>query len=472
MALDDRKTKTKSARHTNNLGTISSQFMYHEIKGVIAMKYVIIGGDAAGMSAAMEILRNVEDAEITALERGEIYSYGQCGLPYVIDGRISSPENLIARSALEFRKRGIDARIRHEVQEIDFEAQVVKGQYQDEPFTVPYDKLLIATGASPTMPDWDGTHLENIHTVKTIPQMHELLESLQNVRHVTVLGAGYIALEVVEAMRERNLAVRLIHRGKQLMSLLDEQLAEHVLAEAQKQGVEVLLNEQVTGFTGIKQVEAVVTEQGSYPTDLVIVATGIKPNTAFADQLKQWDNGAIIVDEHMQTSLPNVYAAGDCVAHFHYVKGEYDYVALGTTANKQGRVAGLNMAGKATSFKGVAGTAILKFFDIGIGMTGVTSKDADKLGLAYDVYTHKANHIAGYYPDAQPIYLRMVVQKDTQKLLGLQAVGAGVDKRIDVFATALAAEMTLPDLLDIDLSYSPPFNGVWDPLLQIAKRYS
>ncbi|WP_107838451.1 FAD-dependent oxidoreductase [Metasolibacillus meyeri] len=436
------------------------------------MKYVIIGGDAAGMSAAMEILRNVDNAEITTLERGEIYSYGQCGLPYVIDGRISSPDHLIARSALEFRKRGIDARIHHEVQKVDFEAQVVKGRYRAEPFTVSYDKLLIATGASPTMPDWEGAHLANIHTVKTIPQMNELLESLQDTRHVTVLGAGYIALEVVEALKSRNLQVRLIHRGKQLMSLIDEQLAEHVLAEAQKHGVEVLLNEQVTGFSGATRVEAVITEQGSYPTDLVIVATGIKPNTAFADKLEQWGNGAIIVDEHMQTSIPNVYAAGDCVAHFNYVKGEYDYVALGTTANKQGRIAGLNMAGKTAHFKGVAGTAILKFFDLAIGMTGITSNDADKLGLAYDVYTHKANHIAGYYPDVQPIYLRMVVEKNTQKLLGLQAVGAGVDKRIDVFATALAAEMTLPELLDIDLSYSPPFNGVWDPLLQIAKRYS
>ncbi|WP_042470226.1 FAD-dependent oxidoreductase [Bacillus ndiopicus] len=436
------------------------------------MKYVIIGGDAAGMSAAMEILRNVDEAEITTLERGEIYSYGQCGLPYVIDGRISSPDNLIARSALEFRKRGIDARIQHEVQEIDFDAQIVKGVYQEEPFAVPYDKLLIATGASPTMPNWEGKYLANIHTVKTIPQMNTLLESLKDTRHVTVLGAGYIALEVVEAMRACNLQVRLIHRGGQLMSLIDEQLAEHVLAEAKKNGVEVLLNEHITGFTGNEAVEAVVTEQGSYPTDLVIVATGVRPNTAFADKLEQWKNGAIIVDEHMQTSIQNVYAAGDCVAHFNYVKGEYDYVALGTTANKQGRIAGLNMAGKTTRFKGVAGTAILKFFDLAIGMTGITSNDADKLGIAYDVYTHKANHIAGYYPDVQPIYLRMVVQQNTQRLLGLQAVGAGVDKRIDVFATALAAGMTLPDLLDIDISYSPPFNGVWDPLLQIAKRYS
>ncbi|WP_342471444.1 FAD-dependent oxidoreductase [Metasolibacillus sp. FSL H7-0170] len=434
------------------------------------MKYVIVGGDAAGMSAAMEILRNVDDAEITTLERGEIYSYGQCGLPYVIDGRISSPNNLIARSALEFRKRGIDARIQHEVQEIDFEAQIVKGLYRDEAFAVPYDKLLIATGASPTMPNWEGTHLANIHTVKTIPQMNELLESLQHTRHVTVLGAGYIALEVVEALRSRNLQVRLIHRGKQLMSLIDEQLAEHVLAEAQKYNVEVLLNEQVTGFTGTEAVEAVVTEQGSYPTDLVIVATGVKPNTELAAKLERWDNGAIIVNEYMQTSLPNVYAAGDCVAHFNYIKGDYDYVALGTTANKQGRIAGLNMAGKVSRFRGVAGTAILKFFDLAIGMTGITSNDADKLDIAYDVYTHTANHIAGYYPNVQPIHLRMVVQKNTQKLLGLQAVGAGVDKRIDVFATALAAGMTLPDLLDIDFSYSPPFNGVWDPLLQIAKR--
>lgn len=436
------------------------------------MKFVIIGGDAAGMSAAMEIVRNVDGAQVTTLERGDIYSYGQCGLPYIIDQRIPSTDKLIARTVEEFCGRGIDARTQHEVEEIDFSAQVVKGQHRGESFTIPYDRLLIATGASPTIPDWQNTHLRHIHTVKTIPQMHDLMDSLQQARHVTVLGAGYIALEVTEVLRERGLHVRLIHRGSQLMSSLSPQLAEHVLIEAKKNGVEVLLNEQVTGFIGEDEVTAVETAHGQYETDAVIIATGVRPNTHFAKELKQLKNGALIVNEHMCTSQKNVYAAGDCAAHFHYVKGAYDYVALGTTANKQGRIAGLNMAGDKVRFKGVAGTALLKFFSLGIGMTGLSKEDAEKASIPYDCYNFEANDIAGYYPGVSRIYLQMIVQQNTKKLLGLQAVGSGVDKRIDVFATALAADMTLGDLLDIDLSYSPPFNGVWDPLLQIAKRYS
>lgn len=305
------------------------------------------------MSAAMEIVRNAPGIEIVVLERGGIYSYGQCGLPYILDGRIENTEELIARDVAIFRhKYGIDARKFHEVTSIDTTAQIVRGKHLRtcERFEFQYDKLLIASGATPTIPEWRSTDFIGIHTIKTIPQMEYLMQDLKNVQHVTVIGGGYIGLEVVETLQERGLAVRLIHRGKQLMKKLHPTLAEKVFVEAKTKGIEVLLEEEVLGFEGDDRVEQVITKSGSFATDLVIVATGITPNTQFAVGLAKLENGAIIVNEQMETSFKNIYAAGDCATHFHRLKFEEDYLPLGTTANKQGRIAGLNILWKESDF--------------------------------------------------------------------------------------------------------------------------
>lgn len=439
------------------------------------MKFVIIGGDAAGMSAAMEIYRNVPGAEITSLERGFIYSYGQCGLPYVVDGRISSTKRLIARDVETFRdKYGIDARVGHEVEHIDVENQLVSGtQSSGEPFQIAYDKLLIATGADPIIPVQKGANLAGIHKVKTIPELEDLLADLSsNIEQVTILGGGYIGLEMAETIHACHKKVRLIQRGNQVANILDEELAKHVHDEAKKQGIELLLNTTVEGLEGSSRVERIVTDKGTFDTDLVIVAAGIKPNTQFLDgtDIVLAENGAIIVNRHLETSVKNIYAAGDCATHFHIVKERLDYVPLGTTANKQGRLAGLNMSGKFAPFRGIVGTSILKFFDLTIATTGINERAAKELGFDYEAYKLSARHIAGYYPGAQRMFIKIVVRKRDQQLLGAQIVGpAGVDKRIDVFATALYNKMTLPDLLDLDLAYAPPFNGVWDPLQQVAR---
>lgn len=439
------------------------------------MKVVIIGGDAAGMSAAMEIVRNNKSAHIVVLEKGDIYSYGQCGLPYVIDGKVPHTDDLIARDVEEFRsKYGIDARIFHEVTAIDPILQKVSGfdVNSNEPFEFMYDKLLIATGATPTMPKIENAHLQGIHTVKTIPQMNELMEQLSNVKHVTVIGAGYIGLEVVETLRERGLNVRLIHRGNKLMSILDPELSDIIYEEAIKHGVEVLVNEETLGYEGTESVEAVRTKTGTYETDLVVVATGVRPNTQFAQGFAKLENGALIVNEKMETSIANVYAAGDCASHFNRVKQQDDYLPLGTTANKQGRIAGLNIAGLNEKFRGIVGTSILKFFDLHIGMTGLNNEAADQLNTLVEAYVMDVNDIASYYPNVQPMKLRMLVEQQSRKLVGLQIVGRhGVDKRIDVFATALFNEMTFEELLDLDLAYAPPFSGVWDAIMQAPKRY-
>ncbi|WP_341301262.1 FAD-dependent oxidoreductase [Lysinibacillus sp. FSL H8-0500] len=439
------------------------------------MKYVIIGGDAAGMSAAMEIYRNVPEAVITTLERGFIYSYGQCGLPYVVDGRISSTKRLIARDVETFRdKYGIDARVGYEVEHVDSNKQVVTGtKATGEGFEIPYDKLLIATGADPILPIKKGIDLEGIHTVKTIPQLEDLLADLtSDIEQVTIIGGGYIGLEMAETIHACGKRVRLIQRGGHVARILDEELAQHVHEEAKKNDVELLLNTSVEAFEGDQRVKHVITDNGVFDTDLVIVASGIHPNTKFLKDtgIALAKNGAIIVNRHLETSIENIYAAGDCATHFNIVKERLDYVPLGTTANKQGRLAGLNMSGKFAPFRGIVGTSILKFFNLTIATTGINERNAKELGFDYEAFKLSARHIAGYYPGAQRIYMKVVVRKRDQLLLGAQIVGpAGVDKRIDVFATALYSKMTLPDLLDLDLAYAPPFNGVWDPLQQLAR---
>lgn len=439
------------------------------------MKVIIIGGDAAGMSAAMEIVRNNKSAQILVLEKGDVYSYGQCGLPYVINGKVPNAEELIARDVEEFRsKYSIDARIFHEVTSIDTKTQTVHGidVNSKEPFAYAYDKLLIATGASPTMPRLKNRDLKGIHHIKSIPEMDVLMRELLNAKQVTVIGAGYIGLEVAETIRERGLNVRILQRSKQLMQVLDPELAQLVYDEAIKQGVEVLLNEDVLGFEGTEVVESVRTKTGNYETDLVIVATGVRPNTQFAQGFAKLENGALIVNEKMETSIEHVYAAGDCASHYHRVKKQDDYLPLGSTANKQGRIAGLNIAGFHQTFQGIVGTSILKFFNLQIGMTGLNNEAADELNTVVEAFVMEVNDIASYYPNVRPMKIRMLVEQNSRKLLGMQAVGVhGVDKRIDVFATALYNDMTFEGLLNLDLAYAPPFSGVWDALLQAPKRY-
>ena len=461
----------------------ANQFVYigelvctKKLKGACRMKYVIIGGDAAGMSAAMEIYRNVPGAEITSVERGFIYSYGQCGLPYVVDGRISSTKRLIARDVATFRdKYGIDALVGHEVERIDVEKQCVMGTdlASGEQFEIPYDKLLIATGADPIMSVKKGADLAGVHMVKTIPMLEDLLADLTpDIKHATIIGGGYIGLEMAETLQASGKKVRLIQRSEYLAKFLDKELAQHVHEEAKKQGVEVLLNTLVEAFEGNVRVERVVTKEGTFDTDLVIVATGIQPNTQFLKDtgIVLAKNGAVIVNRHLETSIENIYAAGDCAMHFNIVKDRLDYVPLGTTANKHGRVAGLNMSGKFASFRGIVGTSIMKFFDLSVASTGINEDTAKQLGFEYEAFKYSARHIAGYYPGAQRMFIKIVVRKRDQQLLGAQIIGpAGVDKRIDVFATALYNKMTLSDLLDLDLAYAPPFNSVWDPLQQVAR---
>ncbi|MDQ0415810.1 CoA-disulfide reductase [Mesobacillus stamsii] len=441
------------------------------------MKILIIGGDAAGMSAAMQMVRNSSGNEITVLEKGDVYSYGQCGLPYVISGKIESTDRLIARTPAAFREKyGIDAREFHEVQKVDTKNKLVSGINHEngDTFNLPYDRLLIATGVSSVVPKWEGVTLPGIFSLKTIHDAKEIIDYLQNDRkNVTVIGGGYIGLEMAESFAELGKKVTIIERKDQLAQIFDADMAELIHDEAVKQNIVLKISESVEAFGGREHVEFVKTDKGEYETDLVLIAVGVKPNTSFLEGtgIKTSVNGAIEVNAYMQTSIEDIYAAGDCATQYHRVKEKDDHIPLGTHANKQGQIAGLNMVDIHQTFKGIVGSSVIKFFRLTLGRTGLSEAEANMLNIPCGSVTITATDIAGYYPDGKKMKVKLVYHKETHKVLGGQIIGEnGVDKRIDVLATAIFHSMTTDELLDLDLAYAPPYNGVWDPIQQAARR--
>lgn len=439
------------------------------------MNFVIIGGDAAGMSAAMQIVRNSEGHEITVLEQGEITSYGQCGLPYVLSGDVESTDDLIARTPATFRnKYGIDVRTQHTVTKVDCEQKLVYAKdSQGQVTELKYDRLLVASGAAPVMPPWKGSDLKGVYSLKTIPDIEEIINASENINRVTIIGGGYIGLEMAESFRQVGKQVRLIDRGPQLAKNFDEGMGELIFEEAERNRVEVHLGESVEGFEGEEKAEKVITDQGKYETDLVLVAVGVTPNTSFmkGTGIYKGLNDAITVNAFMETSILDIYAAGDCAMQYHRIKKKDDYIPLGTHANKQGQIAGLNMIDKKRSFRGIVGTAILKFFSLTLARTGLSEREAEQERLPYKKITIDSTHAAGYYSKDDPMTLKMIYHEETRQILGAQIIGKqGADKRIDVLATALFHEMTIDELEDLDLAYAPPYNSVWDPVQQAARK--
>ncbi|AOM81562.1 FAD-dependent oxidoreductase [Salisediminibacterium beveridgei] len=442
------------------------------------MNVVIIGGDAAGMSAAMQLSRKRKDASITVLEKGAVYSYAQCGLPYFIGGEVAKSDELIARPVSFFReKAGIDARIYHEVTSVDASGQQVHGTNLEngEAFTVDYDMLLVASGAGSIFPPFEGKDLEGIHLLKTIPDAEKIVEDMkEDVLNVTVIGGGYIGLEVAENLAKDGRKVRIIDLMERVGNVYDAEISEKIQEEAERHNIELVLKEKVQSFTGENgRVDGVVTDQGSYPSDMVIVAIGVKPNTGFLDGtgVHLHPSGAVLVNPYMETNIAGIYAAGDCATQFHRVKQKDDFVPLGTHANKQGRIAGINMAGETKAFQGIVGSSVMQFFDLAIGKTGLSEQEAKDEGIDYSVIGYDSAAIAHYMPENAPLFIRMMKDNKTDKLIGMQAIGKrGVDKRIDVAATAIYHGMTTEEMENLDISYAPPFNTAWDPVQQGARR--
>lgn len=440
----------------------------------MAERLLVIGGDAGGMAAASQARRQQPYMEIVALERGRWTSYSACGIPYLVAGDVASHKELIARSPEEFRDRQrIDVRMGHEAIGIDLDARKVEVRDHSRGRTLQlgFDLLHIATGAHPIRPPLPGIDSPFVHGVQTLDDGIHLLEHAERggCESAVVVGGGYIGVEMAEAFLRRGMKVTLIEADEQVMRTMDPDMAAPIATALRQLGIDVRLGVKAEGFED----GAVHTSAGSIRADIVVLGLGVAPNAGLAADagVKTGVRGAIRVNRRQQTSVAGVYAAGDCAESYHRVTQRQVHVALGTVANKQGRVAGLNLGGGYATFPGVIGTAITKVCDFEVARTGVNQEEADRAGFEYETVKIDSTTRAGYFPGTQPITIKMLAERDTRRVLGAQIVGReGAAKRIDVLATAITAEMTVDDVIDLDLAYAPPFSGVWDAVHIAARK--
>lgn len=444
-------------------------------------RLVVIGGDAAGMSAASQARRRrpADGLEIVALERGHHTSYSACGIPYWIGGVTTGPDALIARTAAEHRARGIDVRLGTEATEIDTARGRVRARDADggEQW-LPYDHLVIATGAVPVRPPVPGIEAPGVHGVQTLGDGEAVLRALEGgvVRRAVVVGGGYIGVEMAEALLLRGLEVTLVDRAEQPMSTLDPDMGRLVRHALEGLGVRVVsgaaVREIATGPDG--RVRAVATEAEEYPADIAVLGLGVRPGTdlARAAVLPLGEHGGLLTDRAMRVrGTERIWAGGDCVEVLNLVSGAFQHIPLGTHANKHGRIIGTNIGGGYATFPGVVGTAVSKVCDVEIARTGLKESQARAAGLDFVTAVIESTSRAGYYPDAAPMTVKMTAERGTGRLLGLQIVGReGAAKRVDIGAVALTAGLTAAQVVDLDLGYAPPFSPVWDPVLVAARK--
>ncbi|MEU6159179.1 FAD-dependent oxidoreductase [Streptomyces sp. NPDC047130] len=445
-------------------------------------RLVVIGGDAAGMSAASQARRMKDpgELEIVAFERGHFSSYSACGIPYWVGGEVTDREALIARSPEEHRARDIDLRMRTEVTEIDVDGSRVRARELDggEEYWTSYDKLVIATGATPLRPALPGIDLPGVHGVQTLDDGQALLDTLAGTtgRRAVVVGAGYIGVEMAEAMINRGFEVTVVNRGKEPMSTLDPDMGRMVHTAMEGLGITMVNDTDVTavlvGADG--RARGVVAGDREFPADVVILGIGVRPETALARAagLPLGASGGLLTDLAMRVrGHEDIWAGGDCVEVLNLVSGQQQHVALGTHANKHGQVIGSNVGGGYATFPGVVGTAVSKVCDLEIARTGLREKDARRVGMRFRTVTVESTSRAGYYPGASPMTVKMMAEERTGRLLGVQIVGReGAAKRVDVAAVALTAGMTVERMTALDLGYAPPFSPVWDPVLVAARK--
>ncbi|GAA4041620.1 FAD-dependent oxidoreductase [Streptomyces shaanxiensis] len=447
-------------------------------------RLVVIGGDAAGMSAASQArrLKGAEELEIVAFERGHFTSFSACGIPYWVGGDVPDRDRLIARTPEEHRARDIDLRMRTEVTEIDVAGGRVRARDVDsgaESWTS-YDKLVIATGARPIRPDMPGADAPGVHGVQTLDDGQALIDTLTRTpgRRAVVVGAGYIGVEMAEALINRGYEVTVVNRGSEPMSTLDADMGRLVDEAMEGLGITMVNDAEVTKIlTGDDgRVRAVATEDAEYPADVVVLGIGVRPETTLARDagLPVGDHDGLLTDLAMRVrGHENIWAGGDCVEVLDLVSGRERHIALGTHANKHGQVIGTNAAGGYATFPGVVGTAVSKVCDLEIARTGLREKDARRAGLQYVTATIESTSRAGYYPDSALMTVKMLAERRTGRLLGVQIVGReGAGKRVDVAAVALTAGMTVEQMVSLDLGYAPPFSPVWDPVLVAARKAS
>ena len=437
------------------------------------MKVVIVGGVAGGATAAARIRRLDEQAEIVVFERSGYISYANCGLPYYIGGVIEDPEELTLQTPESFFARfRVEMKVHHEVTAIHPERKTVKVKNLETgaEFEEKYDKLLLSPGAKPTQPRLPGVGLDKLFTLRTVEDTFRIRKYIQAQRpkSVVLAGGGFIGLELAENLRELGLEVTIVQRPKQLMNPFDSDMAALLHNEMRRHGVNLVLGRTVEGFEEKDGgVDVLLKDEPPLHGDMVILAIGVTPDTALAKEagLDLGIKGSIVVNERMETSVPDIYAVGDAVQVRHFVTGQEALISLAGPANKQGRIAADNICGGDSRYAGSQGSSVIKVFGMSAAVTGVSEAAAKQAGLEVDTVVLSPMNHAGYYPGGTVMTMKVIFEQGTYRLLGAQIVGYdGVDKRIDVLATAIRAGMKATELKDLDLAYAPPYSSAKDPV--------
>jgi len=456
--------------------------MQRSLKMTSPLRLVVVGGVAAGLKAACKTTRLIADADVTVIERGEILSYAGCGLPYYVSGVVRHREELFSTNIGVARDPGFFQAVKNvkvlnrtEALAIDRKAKTVRLLRQDsaKEGVIPYDKLVLATGAAPMIPPLPGADLENIFTVKSVEDSDRIraLVDKGGLRKAVIVGGGLIGVEMAESLADCALEVSVVEMLPRILPMLDEEMALLVEKHLTDQGIDVYTGCSVTAFEGVGKISAVLCDGLQLDADLVILAAGVRPESALAEKagLEIGPFGGIKVDDRMRTSDPDIYAAGDCVEVTQILTGKTCYIPRGSTANKQGRVAAVNLCGGDEAFPGVLGSTVVKVCDFGVARTGLSEKEAGREGFKTVSCLVPGDDRAHYYPGALKILIKVVADAETGKLLGVQAVGPGdVSKRVDSAVVAITAGMTVDQVSKLDLCYAPPYASAMDNLITAA----
>ena len=437
------------------------------------MKVIIIGGVAGGASAAARIRRLDETAQIIVLERSNYVSYANCGLPYFIGGVIREQAELTLQTPQSFWERfHIDVRVQNEAVDIDVKSKTVAIRRLDtgKIYHEQYDKLLLSPGAKPVVPHLPGVTSDRIFSLRTVEDTLRIRKFIEEYKPATavLVGGGFIGLEMAENLTAMGISVTVIQRSNQLFAPMDADMASFIHAQMRSHGVKLELEKTVTGFSskGGKPV-TMIKDSEPISSDMVLLGVGVEPDTALAEKagLALGIRGAVAVNEYMETSVPDIYAVGDAVEVSHFVTGKKSLISLAGPANKQGRIAADNICGGNSMFKGTQGSSVIKIFEMTGAVTGINEKTAEAAGIVYDKVVLSPVSHAAYYPGGQTMYMKVLYEKETLRLLGAQIAGyEGVDKRIDVIAAAIRAGMTADKLAELELAYAPPYSSAKDPV--------
>lgn len=437
------------------------------------MKVIIIGGVAGGATAAARIRRLDEQAEIVVFERSGFISYANCGLPYYIGGTIEDENDLTLQTPESFWKRfRVKMNVHHEVTTIDPNSKTVtvKNLENGKVFTESYDKLVLSPGAKPIKPNFDGADSNKIFTLRTVEDTLKIKKyaDAHHPKSAAVVGGGFIGIEVAENLRDLGIDVTLVEASDQLMAPFDRDMASFIHAEIRKNGINLMLDTMVEGFADNDcSIDVKLKNAQTIHTDMVVMAIGVAPETTLAKNagLQLGIKGSIVVNDRMETSVPDIYAVGDAVQIKNFVTGEDALISLAGPANKQGRIAADNICGGDSHYTGGQGSSVIKIFDMTAAATGINEKTAKSLGITVDKVILSPMSHAGYYPGGKIMTMKVLFEKENYRLLGAQIVGfEGVDKRIDVLATAIRAGMKAYDLTELDLAYAPPYSSAKDPV--------